>query len=223
LFHQVLPDSTLHSIYDAHRGACYERAFSFANLVHLVNDSLCQHGGRAKQTLDRHARSGERPASEQAFYGKLRRMPIGLSEAFLAEATERRLVSLGSLSTDRLLKGRGRLVRLLRIERRRFGPPLPPPNLIPHAIQHRLPKVRLQGAFTLRLKAFDSLKRLKEDILDKILRIRHVARPSRQPPARPSAQRSVVAGEQAVQRFRVPFACARQELEGRFRFGHGVA
>ena len=85
LFNQVLPDPTLNSIYDVHRGACYERAFTFANLVHLLNDSLCQHGGRAKQTLDRHAQSGECPASEQAFYGKLRRMPIPLSEAFLAE------------------------------------------------------------------------------------------------------------------------------------------
>lgn len=87
LFHQILPDATLDAIYDAHRGACYQRAFTFANLVHLVNDSLCQHGGRAKQTLDRHAQTEECPASEQAFYGKLRRMPIALSEAFLAEGS----------------------------------------------------------------------------------------------------------------------------------------
>jgi len=85
LFHQALPDDALNAIFDAHRGACYQREFSFANLVHLVNDTLCQHGGRAKQTLDRHAGSGECPASEQAFYGKLRRMPVPLSEALLAD------------------------------------------------------------------------------------------------------------------------------------------
>lgn len=89
LWNEVLPDPTLNALYDSHRGPCYQRAFTFANLVHLVNDSLCQHGGRAKQTLDRHGQTGECPASEQAFYGKLRRMPIALSEAFLAEGSNR--------------------------------------------------------------------------------------------------------------------------------------
>jgi hypothetical protein len=87
LWNAVLPDATLNALYDSHRGPCYERAFTFANLVHLVNDCLCQHGGHAKQTLDRHEQTGECPASEQAFYGKLRRMPIALSEAFLAEGS----------------------------------------------------------------------------------------------------------------------------------------
>src|SRR5205085_5623175 len=87
LFDQVFPDDTLNAIFDRHRGACYQREFTFANLVHLVNDALCQHGGRAKQTLDRHAGSGACPASAQAFYGKLRRMPIALSEALLTGGT----------------------------------------------------------------------------------------------------------------------------------------
>jgi hypothetical protein len=87
LWHKVLPDQTLNTMYAAHRGPCYERAFTFANLVHLVNDALCQHGGRAKQTLIRFDQTEECPASEQAFYGKLRRMPIALSEAFLAEGS----------------------------------------------------------------------------------------------------------------------------------------
>ncbi|HEX3148260.1 MAG TPA: hypothetical protein VHR66_09250 [Gemmataceae bacterium] len=88
LFNQVLPDDTLDAIVDRHRGACYQREFTFANLVHLVNDALCRHGGRAKQTLQRHAHSGECPASEQAFYGKLRQLPIPLSEALLIDATK---------------------------------------------------------------------------------------------------------------------------------------
>jgi hypothetical protein len=89
LFNQVLPDDTLNAIYDTHRGVCYQREFTFANLVHLVNDALCQHGGRAQQTLDRHADSDACPASVQAFYGKLRRMPVALSEALLTDGAER--------------------------------------------------------------------------------------------------------------------------------------
>jgi hypothetical protein len=88
LWNQVLPDPTLNAFYDAHRGRCYERAFTFAQLVRLVSDALCQHGGRAQQTLDRHAGSEQCPASAPAFYGKLRRMPVALSEAFLAEGSD---------------------------------------------------------------------------------------------------------------------------------------
>ncbi len=89
LWHEVLPDHDLEAFYDAHRGRCYRRAFSFANLVYLVNDALCQHGGSAQQTLCRHDQTDLLPATEQAFYGKLRRMPVALSEAFLAEGADR--------------------------------------------------------------------------------------------------------------------------------------
>ena len=89
LWNEVLPDAALDDFYDRHRGSCYRRAFSFADLVYLVNDALCQHGGRARPTLDRHADSERRPASVQAFYGKLRRLPLALSEAFLAEGSDR--------------------------------------------------------------------------------------------------------------------------------------
>ena len=88
LWNKVLPDQALNDFYDVHRRRCYEREFTFANLVHLVNDALCRHGGSAKQTFDRHDGSKTLAASEQAFYGKLRRMPIPLSEAFLAQGSD---------------------------------------------------------------------------------------------------------------------------------------
>lgn len=89
LWHDVLPEQTLDDFYVVHRERCYQRAFSFANLVYLVSDALLQHGGSGQQTLLHHAGSKQCPASDQAFYGKLRRMPIGLSEAFLADSTAR--------------------------------------------------------------------------------------------------------------------------------------
>ena len=89
LWNQVLPEQTLNHLYDTHRGRGYERAFTFAQLVYLVNDALAQHDGHAHQTLIQHQSSDHCPASEVAFYGKLRRMPIAVSEAFLADGADR--------------------------------------------------------------------------------------------------------------------------------------
>lgn len=89
LWDAVLPDSVLDDFYEKHRGRCYQRELTFANMVYLVNDALLVNGGRAHPTLIHHGGSDQCPVSEPAFYGKLRRMPIALSEAFLAETTER--------------------------------------------------------------------------------------------------------------------------------------
>jgi hypothetical protein len=89
LWHDVLPEHALQAIYDAYRGASYQRSFSFSQLVHLVNDALTRHQGRAHKTLAQHADSEHCPASEPAFYGKLRRLPIPLSEGFLADGALR--------------------------------------------------------------------------------------------------------------------------------------
>jgi hypothetical protein len=63
--------------------------FSFANIVHLIKDALLRNESRAQPTLLDHELSEHCPATEQAFYGKLRRMPVPLSEAFLLQATAR--------------------------------------------------------------------------------------------------------------------------------------
>jgi hypothetical protein len=89
LWNEVLPDGVLNSCFDVPRGRCYQVKFTFANLVHLVNDALCLHGGRGRQTLICNGSSEHCPASVQAFYGKLRRTPIAVSEAFLADGSNR--------------------------------------------------------------------------------------------------------------------------------------
>src|SRR5271166_6049913 len=84
LWQQVFPEETINAFYQAHRERCYEQSFSFGNLVYLLHDAITRHEGRAHPTLVQHAGSEHCPATEQAFYGKLRRMPIPLSEAFLS-------------------------------------------------------------------------------------------------------------------------------------------
>lgn len=89
LWHEVLPEAALQALYDTHRGACYQRCFSFSQLVHPVNGALTRHQGHAPKTLVQHAASQHCPASEPACYGKLRRLPVALSEGFLADGALR--------------------------------------------------------------------------------------------------------------------------------------
>src|SRR5688500_8838242 len=94
LWHEALPEEALQAIYDSYRGTSYERCFSFSQLVHLVNDALTRHRGHAHKTLAQHADSELCPASEPAFYGKLRRLPLPLSEGLLADGALRLRSSL---------------------------------------------------------------------------------------------------------------------------------
>src|SRR5262249_48699093 len=48
-----------------------------------------RHQGHAHKTLAQHADSQQCPASEPAFYGKLRRLPVALSEGLLADGVLR--------------------------------------------------------------------------------------------------------------------------------------
>ena len=89
LWKDVLPDEAINQHFDRHRGQCYTLEFSFSDIVHLVCDALCQHQGRAQPTLTRHAGSARCPASEQAFYGKLRRTPFAVSDEFVPWGAER--------------------------------------------------------------------------------------------------------------------------------------
>jgi Transposase DDE domain len=85
--HATAPDS-LNDLFDRHRGAAYERELSFATLVTLVGDALLEHDGSGRQSFQRGREQGELPVSIQAAYQKLARLPLTVSEAFLAESTQ---------------------------------------------------------------------------------------------------------------------------------------
>jgi Transposase DDE domain len=72
-----------------HRGAAYEKVLSFATLVQLMADALLEHRGSGRKGFTRAQEQGQLAASVQAVYQKLGRVPVGLSEAWLAESTER--------------------------------------------------------------------------------------------------------------------------------------
>jgi len=101
-----------------------------------------------------------------------------------AKAIRREAVDANEASAD-LNRTTG---HLLRVEVGRFRPPPEPPQLVADAVEQRLPQVRLECAIAARFERLHSLKRLEQRFLDKVLRVRDVARPSGKPPARPPPQ-----------------------------------
>jgi Transposase DDE domain len=77
------------SVFARHRGQGYEKEISFGVLVQLIADALLEHQGSGKKSFARGREQGLLAASVQAVYQKLGRIPLGLSEAWLAESTAR--------------------------------------------------------------------------------------------------------------------------------------
>src|SRR5215475_14607420 len=77
------------SVFARHRGQGYEKEISFGVLVQLIADALLEPRGSGKKSFERGREQGLLTASVQAAYQKLSRVPLGLSEAWLAESTAR--------------------------------------------------------------------------------------------------------------------------------------
>jgi Transposase DDE domain len=89
LWQHALSGEVLGAIYDEHRGRSYEGVLSFESLVRLVADALLEPDGSGRQAFQRADEAGELPTSQEAVYGKLRRLPISLSNGFLFAGTRR--------------------------------------------------------------------------------------------------------------------------------------
>jgi hypothetical protein len=84
----LLKPATLEGIFDRYRGRSFEQILGFATFVELIRDALVLHKGSARQALDRAEERGDLPTCREAFYGKLRRIPIELSVGFFEEVSE---------------------------------------------------------------------------------------------------------------------------------------
>jgi hypothetical protein len=82
-------DRLLSSIWEGHRGRCYEDVLKFDDFLRLMRDALVRHGGSAHQLFVELERDGTQPVDESNFYRKLARTPVGLSRALLRECTAR--------------------------------------------------------------------------------------------------------------------------------------
>jgi Transposase DDE domain len=89
LWQQVADAPFLQGVFDQHRGRAYDKVLSFPSLVQLLADALLQHDGSARASFERAVDHDALPVSIQAAYGKLRRLPIAVSNAFLSDGTAR--------------------------------------------------------------------------------------------------------------------------------------
>ena len=85
----AVDEDHLASLFERYRGRCYEKVISFPVMVQLIADALLEHDGSGHQSFSRSREAGQLEATVQAAYGKLRRLPIPLSTAFLNETADR--------------------------------------------------------------------------------------------------------------------------------------
>ncbi len=85
VFQYVGNDARLQAIFDENRGRCYDGVISFPNLVRLIGDALMEYGGSGNRSFAHARETGELKASKVAAYGKLARLPVPLSQAFLSD------------------------------------------------------------------------------------------------------------------------------------------
>ena len=89
LWQQVADPKFLQDLFARWRGRAYEKVLSFPALVQLTADALLQYDGSARASFERALKDDALPITIAAAYGKLRRLPIAVSTAFLAEGTAR--------------------------------------------------------------------------------------------------------------------------------------
>lgn len=85
----VLQPAFLDGVLLRYRGRSFEDTLRLAEFVELMGDALLQHAGSGRQSFARAQEQGSLPTSIEAVYGKLRRVPLGLSLGFFAESTAR--------------------------------------------------------------------------------------------------------------------------------------
>jgi hypothetical protein len=101
LLDHVLQPTFLDRLFHQHRGRSYQDVLTFPTVVRLLGDALLRHQGSARAALDQAGRDDTLPSCPEAFYGKLRRVPLPLSLALLHQASDR-LRDLGPPPSDPL-------------------------------------------------------------------------------------------------------------------------
>lgn len=86
---QAAEPARLEALFAEQGGGCYTGFLTFADIIRLTGDALFKHGGSGRRACAAARTAGTIDVSDQAFYGKLRRLPPAVSMAFLAEGADR--------------------------------------------------------------------------------------------------------------------------------------
>lgn len=85
----VANDQVLDEVFDQRRGRAYEGSLAFDTLVELVFNALLVHEGSGRSSFSESREAGVLDVTDQAAYGKLRRVPVAVSEALLSTVSHR--------------------------------------------------------------------------------------------------------------------------------------
>jgi len=77
----------LDDVFDRHRGRSYQDILTFPQFVRVISDTLLGRQRSAQQHFQDAQDAGTLPTGVEALYGKLRRVPLTLSQGLLGEAT----------------------------------------------------------------------------------------------------------------------------------------
>jgi hypothetical protein len=83
----VFDEQRLNGLWEQHRGRCYEKVISFPTMTRLVADALLQYGGSGRRSFEKNREAGNLESSVPAAFGKLRRLPLELSQGLLRDGT----------------------------------------------------------------------------------------------------------------------------------------
>jgi Transposase DDE domain len=99
----LLRPEFLDDLFARNRGPSYEDILDFPTFVALIRDALVLHRGSGLASFERAEEQDGLPTCQEAVYAKLRRVPLGLSMAFLEEITQRlRTLSPSGVSAEAL-------------------------------------------------------------------------------------------------------------------------
>ncbi len=87
LWRSVLDEALLERIWESHRGRCWTNELTFSSVVQLIHDALLNYDS-GRECFQKHRADGTLSASLQAAYGKLRRIPVAVSQALVDEGTQ---------------------------------------------------------------------------------------------------------------------------------------
>jgi Transposase DDE domain len=108
LFSHVLDRPHLEELFQEHRGRCYERELSFAEVVYLLRDALLVHEGSGNASFTEARQAGALEVTVKSVYEKLGRFPLELSLGLLRQTTTK-LLDLLPEGPDRLAASLSRL------------------------------------------------------------------------------------------------------------------
>jgi len=89
LLDYVTHEDILNGVFEQYRGGSYTKIIDFPLFVHLIADALVEHQGSGLKSFAKAQETGVLEASLKAVYGKLARVPLGLSQGLLWEGSQR--------------------------------------------------------------------------------------------------------------------------------------